>query len=499
MGKPQRANDDNDYNGAKGNSVEKVDGNEAENPAEKAAEGGTVLDVELFQIIGVHQLLRPDEYGLDGSLYRAAAKVVVGLTLGLQSMQVYRLYLARNDIPMFANIGVMVINGLMCLLKGYMVATNADQMSATLDAACYAFTKCGGRDPSKLHLCRVRLSMILRTFVALSFGTLIVWLVMPWFMASDYDDQPSIWMVVYVIESIILTVNVFCWTSFDCYLVTMCFVFEALFCTMSTGYETLGRRRTGARSSAPRQLGIVGTINKLTISDVNYDDLTSHILDNQNIIKQYDAFFDVVRPMVLIQIANGMYSIIMLIFLILLTYLSGYSILSAPILKFVCGLASLTLELYIYCYGFNHIEDGKSTVNFGLYSSNWTEMDLKFKKTLLIAMTMNSAHRRVIKMSPNSIVNLEMFTRDYMKQGEIKDGFPLLSEILKLFMTIPTNTVSCERSFCCLGRLETYLRSTMGQERLSDLAILQIERNRITDSEIVIDLFKAAATVHGRR
>lgn len=88
---------------------------------------------------------------------------------------------------------------------------------------------------------------------------------------------------------------------------------------------------------------------------------------------------------------------------------------------------------------------------------------------------------------------------DYMKQGEIKDGFPLLSEILKLFMTIPTNTASCERSFSCLRRLKTYLRSTMGQERLSDLAILQIERNRVIDSEIVIDEFNAAATVHGRR
>ncbi|KAF0748951.1 odorant receptor 46a-like, partial [Aphis craccivora] len=93
------------------------------------------------------------------------------------------------------------------------------------------------------------------------------------------------------------------------------------------------------------------------------------------------------------------------------TYLKGYSIVSAPILKFACGLASLTLELYIYCYGFNHIEDGKSTVNFGLYSSNWTEMDLKFKKTLLLAMTMNSAHKRVMKVSPNSIVNLEIFSR----------------------------------------------------------------------------------------
>ncbi|CAI6349028.1 unnamed protein product [Macrosiphum euphorbiae] len=81
------------------------------------------------------------------------------------------------------------------------------------------------------------------------------------------------------------------------------------------------------------------------------------------------------------------------------------------ILKYVCGLASLTIELYIFCYGFNYIEDGRSTVNFGLYSCDWTDKDLKFKKTVLLAMSMNSANKQVMKLSPNSIVNLAMFSR----------------------------------------------------------------------------------------
>lgn len=88
-----------------------------------------------------------------------------------------------------------------------------------------------------------------------------------------------------------------------------------------------------------------------------------------------------------------------------------------------------------------------------------------------------------------------------MKQSEIKDGFSLLSEILKLFLTKPTNTASCERSFSCLlRRLKTYLRTTMGQKRLSNLlAMLQIERNENLDFEIVIDEFNAAEIPQGRR
>lgn len=38
----------------------------------------------------------------------------------------------------------------------------------------------------------------------------------------------------------------------------------------------------------------------------------------------------------------------------------------------------------------------------------------------------------------------------------------------------------------------------MGQERLSNITMLQIERNQVIDSESVIDEFNAASTVHGR-
>ncbi|XP_026823092.1 uncharacterized protein LOC113561082 [Rhopalosiphum maidis] len=378
-------------------------------------DGGTAVDVELFKTIGIYQLLYPAECGLNASRCRTAVLAVMGLTLGLQSMQVCRLYLARHDIQMFANMGMLLVYGFMCLLKGYTTTVNADRMGVTLDAARYAFTGCGGSDPSVMRRCRATLSAILRTFVALSFGTLFVWVLIPWFMASEYDDMPTVWAVVYVVESVIFTVNVFLWTSFDCYLVTMCFVFNALFRTISAGYEKLGHRHRllyphghqplhHSRYSADVKSDLLNFPN-------DYNDLISHIKDNQKIIEKYEIFFKIVRPVVLLQIANGSYSIITLIFLTSIAYLNGDSIVSPTIFKLVCALASLTIELYIYCYGFNHIEDGRSTVNFGLYSCNWTDKDLQFKKTLLLAMAINSAHKLKMKVSPNSIVNLEMFTR----------------------------------------------------------------------------------------
>ena len=53
---------------------------------------------------------------------------------------------------------------------------------------------------------------------------------------------------------------------------------------------------------------------------------------------------------------------------------------------------------------------------------------------------------------------------------------PELSKVIKILAVIPATSCSSERSFSSLRRLKTYLRSTMTQVRLTNLAILHIER-----------------------
>jgi len=68
---------------------------------------------------------------------------------------------------------------------------------------------------------------------------------------------------------------------------------------------------------------------------------------------------------------------------------------------------------------------------------------------------------------------------------------PNLSFLLRIYMTMPVTSVSPERSFSCLKRLKTYLRNTMEQNRLSDLAILAIEKELTLEISLpkVIDIF----------
>ncbi|KAL2102554.1 hypothetical protein ACEWY4_001722 [Coilia grayii] len=69
--------------------------------------------------------------------------------------------------------------------------------------------------------------------------------------------------------------------------------------------------------------------------------------------------------------------------------------------------------------------------------------------------------------------------------------FPSLRAILQLALTVPVSSCSCERSFSALRRLHTWLRSTMGQSRLNELAVLSIERELVQDinEDGIIDEF----------
>ena len=59
----------------------------------------------------------------------------------------------------------------------------------------------------------------------------------------------------------------------------------------------------------------------------------------------------------------------------------------------------------------------------------------------------------------------------------MSSSFPEMCTAFLLFVTIPLTTDSSERSFSKLKLIKTYLRNSMRQERLRNLAILSIEHS----------------------
>ena len=78
-------------------------------------------------------------------------------------------------------------------------------------------------------------------------------------------------------------------------------------------------------------------------------------------------------------------------------------------------------------------------------------------------------------------------------EGGLTSALPSLVRLMQIFLTIPTSSASAERSFSCLRRLKNYLRSTMEQERLSALAILNSEQETPIDMDFVIHKFASKA------
>ena len=78
----------------------------------------------------------------------------------------------------------------------------------------------------------------------------------------------------------------------------------------------------------------------------------------------------------------------------------------------------------------------------------------------------------------------------------LKEAFPTLVKLLQIALTIAVSTAQCERSFSALKRIKTFLRSTMSEQRLTDLALLSIEKelSQTLSLDDVIDRFAAADT-----
>ncbi|XP_025416783.1 52 kDa repressor of the inhibitor of the protein kinase-like [Sipha flava] len=67
--------------------------------------------------------------------------------------------------------------------------------------------------------------------------------------------------------------------------------------------------------------------------------------------------------------------------------------------------------------------------------------------------------------------------------------FPNIKCLLTILSVIHITTASAERSFSSLKRIKTYLRSTMGQERLNGLAMLRLNKDIQVKPGEILDVF----------
>jgi len=73
------------------------------------------------------------------------------------------------------------------------------------------------------------------------------------------------------------------------------------------------------------------------------------------------------------------------------------------------------------------------------------------------------------------------------------DIYPNVYILLTILGTLPVSTATSERSFSTMRRLKTYLRSSIGNERMTGLALLSMHKDRQIDREKIMNDFVASS------
>lgn len=86
----------------------------------------------------------------------------------------------------------------------------------------------------------------------------------------------------------------------------------------------------------------------------------------------------------------------------------------------------------------------------------------------------------------------------YLFTNDLISTFPNTAIALRILLTLPVSVASGERSFSKLKIIKNYLRSTMHQQRLSNLAIVSIE-HEVLDSLDTKNLIADFANIKARK
>ena len=80
---------------------------------------------------------------------------------------------------------------------------------------------------------------------------------------------------------------------------------------------------------------------------------------------------------------------------------------------------------------------------------------------------------KVLKKIPPRL-NIDGIAKLFMTDKSLIHLLPNIAILIRLYLTLPCTSCEAERSFSCLRRIKTYLRTTMTQNRLSNEAILNV-------------------------
>lgn len=114
------------------------------------------------------------------------------------------------------------------------------------------------------------------------------------------------------------------------------------------------------------------------------------------------------------------------------------------------------------------------------YGSDFDEIKLELHRNIMLDVA-KAKNFKILSVSD---------AIDFFKQETyLQDLVPEVVKLIKIMLTVPVSSCTAERSFSALRRLKTFLRSTMTQTRLNDVALLNIHKKEEINIENIANKF----------
>lgn len=133
------------------------------------------------------------------------------------------------------------------------------------------------------------------------------------------------------------------------------------------------------------------------------------------------------------------------------------------------------LQNFVHKYGFLKPETllGDGDIDLHCAPKDIDREDFILERERLRAFIISTDPDKKAKLMTSN--TFELFK--YIVEARLEEGLPNVNIMMRIFLTTAISNAGCERSFSKLKIIKNYLRSTMSELRLCNLAILTIEHS----------------------
>ncbi|XP_025195448.1 odorant receptor 4-like [Melanaphis sacchari] len=391
-----------------------------------------IFNMKLARIMGLYQILTPNSTKIFNYNIYHVVIVFFGSFMFIISMlfPIGLLYL-RNDIIAFMYYMGCINNFLLSSYKMGNILYYSKDIWKCIDVTSFYFVSYKHYDRNLFENCQKRSIRITYIYIVIALFAFFCWIFSPCvmnksiitirnidgsysnyrmnifniYLLASHETYNMNFYIFYIIEIIVSVCYVYFTIVFDVLMLLICFAISYQLETISNSIKLLGYEiatQDNIRTSKSIQLE--------KKCDKIYNDLITIMADHQNVIKKLNDFYNMFRLVTLTQIFIASSSHVFIWFIAAMSLDGGDNADSILSFKLFIVLPLINFQLFMTCSLFGTINEKKDSIIFALYSSNWTDMDLKSKKIVLLSLTINNANQLKMKFTSTKIVNLEMFS-----------------------------------------------------------------------------------------